>query len=94
MIFDFQRDMVETRASKRARVAQYTQEVKSLPVESGRFGASNGFSEFILINSREPVDVETCGFFKRTYSRRSKLLSTAKARKVRIIFRDSIMKFF
>ena len=35
MIFDFRRDMVETRASKRARVVQNTQEVKSLPVESG-----------------------------------------------------------
>ena len=82
MIFDFQRDMVETRASKRARVAQNTQEVKSLPVESGPFRAPNGFPEFILINSKKPVDVETCRFFKRTYSRRSKLLSTAKACKV------------
>ena len=94
MIFDFQRDMVETRASKRARVAQITQEVKSLLVESGPFRAPNGFSEFILINSRKPVDVETCGFFERTYSRRSNLLSIAKARKVRIITRDSQMKFF
>ena len=93
MIFDFQRDMVETRASKRARVAQNTQEVKSLPVESGRFGASKGSSELILINSREPVDVETCGFFERTYSRRSKLLTTSKACKVRIISRHLIMKF-
>ena len=94
MIFDFQRDMVETRASKRARVVQNTQQVNSLHVESGRFGASNGFSEFILINSREPVDVETCGFFERTYSKRSKLLSAAKASKVQIISHDSLMKFY
>ena len=39
MIFDLRRDMVETRASKRAKVAQNTLEVKSLPIESGRFGA-------------------------------------------------------
>ena len=82
MTFDSQRDMVETRASKRARVAQNTQEVISLPVESGPFLAPSGFAEFILINSRKPVDVETYGFFERTYSRRSKLLSTAQAREV------------
>ena len=94
MIFDSQRDMVETRASKRAREAHNTLEVKSLPIESRPFIASNGFSEFILINSRKPVDVETCGFFESTYSKRSKLLSTTKAHKVRIIPRDSQMKFF
>ena len=55
MIFDSQRNMVETRVSKRARKAQNTKEVKSLPVESGPFIAPNRFSEFILINSRKPV---------------------------------------
>ena len=82
MIFDLRRDMVETRASKRARVAQNTLEVKSLPIESRRFGAPKGSSELALINSGEAVGVETCGFFERTYSRRSKLLTTSKACKV------------
>ena len=82
MIFDFWRDMVETRASKRAKVAQNTLEVNSLPVEFGRFGAPKGSSELVLINSGESMGVETCGFFERTYSKRSKLLTTSKAYKV------------
>ena len=83
--------MFETRASKRARIAQNTQEMKSLPVESGRFGAPKGSSELVLINSREFMDAENCGFFERTYSRRSKLLTTFKACKVQIISRHSIV---
>ena len=86
--------MVETRASRKAREAQNTKEVKSLLVVSRPSIAPNGLAESILTNSREPVDVETCGFYIRTYSRRSKLLSSAKACKVQIIFDHSQLKFF
>ena len=85
MISDFQRDMVETRASRRVREARKSKEVKSLPVVSRPSIAPNGIADFILINSTKPMDAETYGFYERTYSRRSKLSSSGKAGKVRII---------
>ena len=81
--------MIKTRASRRAKEARKSKEVKSLPIVSGPSIAPNGIAEFILINSTKPMDAETSGFYKRTYSRRSKLSSSDKVGKVQIILHHS-----